>query len=413
MFFARHIFIAFSYSVVAAAVALALPSGIPSVGTDVAIAVGATLLVGCALLHEVFARQEEEQKLADEMFALRRAQAEVMQELAIARRGARGIQDSPEAAAARRTNAPSESDFDNVVAEVRVLQRLVDQLSRKSGTRFSIEQGHEFPGDLDAPSHDLPDPELASDDPATVTGTALVPAGDSLNDLAILDIVCDGLRDDKVDLFLQPIVSMPQRKRKFFEALTRIRAGDDSIIVPEQYIAIAEREGLIGAIDNMLLFLCVQHVRQAQRRSQNVCFFCNISPHSLDDENFFNEFIAFMSENGVLAPNLVFEFSQATVADHDEQLEHYIRRLAFFGFRFSMDQVTSLNFDYTDLAARHFRFVKIEALTLLVHMDEDGENPHIAKLKGLLERDGIDLIVEKIESEPMLLDLLDCHIDFS
>ena len=116
----------------------------------------------------------------------------------------------------------------------------------------------------------------------------------------------------------------------------------------------------------------------------------------------------------MLAPNLVFEFSQATVADHDEQLEHYIRRLAFFGFRFSMDQVTSLNFDYTDLAARHFRFVKIEAPPRCSCIWMRTEKiPHIAKLKGLLERDGIDLIVEKIESEPMLLDLLDCHIDFS
>ena len=136
MFFARHIFIAFSYSVVAAAVALALPSGFPSVGTDVAVAVGATLLVGCALLHEVFARQEEELKLADEMFDLRRAQADVMQQLGIARREVKGICDSLEAAAARRAGGPSESDIENVVAEVKGRAVMAEVLLRLATARI-------------------------------------------------------------------------------------------------------------------------------------------------------------------------------------------------------------------------------------------------------------------------------------
>ena len=36
----------------------------------------------------------------------------------------------------------------------------------------------------------------------------------------------------------------------------------------------------------------------------------------------------------------------------------------------------------------------------------------VIDLKRTLERHGIDLIVEKIESEPMLLDVLDLHVDY-
>ena len=69
------------------------------------------------------------------------------------------------------------------------------------------------------------------------------------------------------------------------------------IILPEQYISIAEREGLITAIDNMLLFRCVQLLRKTQGPSKNVDFYCNISPYSLADLGFFREFVEFMSDH--------------------------------------------------------------------------------------------------------------------
>jgi cyclic-di-GMP phosphodiesterase TipF (flagellum assembly factor) len=184
--------------------------------------------------------------------------------------------------------------------------------------------------------------------------------------------------------------------------------------VPEQYIAIAEREGLITAIDNMLLFCCVQLLRRSQSKNQNVGYFCKISPYTLADFDFFGEFVHFMIENAELAPNLIFEFAQSTVADRDDDIERQLSRLAAMGFRFSMDQVASLSLDYDALAERHFKFVQIDARTLIEEFDAPSSHLDIdvIDLKRTLERHGIDLIVEKIESEPMLLDVLDFHVDY-
>ena len=121
-----------------------------------------------------------------------------------------------------------------------------------------------------------------------------------------------------------------------------------------------------------------------------------------------------MSENAELAPNLIFEFAQSTVADRDEDIERQLTGLAAMGFRFSMDQVASLSLDYGSLAERHFKFVKIDARTLIGEFDAPSSRLDIdvVDLKRTLERHGIDLIVEKIENEPMLLDVLDLHVDF-
>ena len=233
-----------------------------------------------------------------------------------------------------------------------------------------------------------------------------------LDDERILDIVRDGLQSNRVDLVLQPVVSLPQRRLKFYEAFTRIRDADGAVLMPQQYIAIAEREGLITAIDNMLLFRCVQLVRKTQRLNQNIGFFCNFSAYSLTDGHFFNNFVEFMRDNRALAPNLIFEFPQSAIVNRDAEMEEQLKLLASLGFRFSMDQVSSLNLDYDDLMAQHFKYIKVEAGTLLAELISPTTSIAIEDIKRVFDRHGMDLIVEKIETEPALIELLDFRIDF-
>ncbi len=406
----RHLFVALLYALIATAVAVVLPVLVPAIGVPVALIAGAIVLVGFGLMHESFARQDDHRRLADELHDLRIAHSEVMRELTAARGEVAGILEALMNSHTAKSGVDLRQDIDKVAAEVELLQNLFNGLGTISGANpriAEVEPIHELVGDV------LP-AVLTSDRPVVSFGRSLAPVAGGLDDEAILTIIRDGLRRDRVDLVLQPIVSLPQRQRKFFEAFTRIRADDDAIIVPEQYIAIAEREGLITAIDNMLLFRCVQLLRRSQSKNQNVGFFCNISPYTLADHEFFGEFVHFMSENAELAPNLIFEFAQSTVADRDDDIERQLSRLAAMGFRFSMDQVASLSLDYDALAERHFKFVKIDARTLIEEFDAPTSRLDIdvVDLKRTLERHGIDLIVEKIENEPMLLDVLDLHVDF-
>ncbi len=410
----RHLFVALLYALIATAVAVVLPVLVPAIGVPVALIAGAVVLVGFGLMHESFARQDDHRRLADELYDLRIAHSDVMRELTEAREEVAGILEALMSSRKAKSGDDLREDIDKVAAEVELLQNLFNGLGTipdaNLGANPEIVAIESVGESLRAVTLSVETGDIS----VVSFGRSLAPVAGGLDDEAILAIIRDGLRRDRVDLVLQPIVSLPQRKRKFFEAFTRIRADDDEIIVPEQYIAIAEREGLITAIDNMLLFRCVQLLRRSQSKNQNVGFFCNISPYTLADHEFFDEFVHFMSENAELAPNLIFEFAQSTVADRDDDIERQLSRLAAMGFRFSMDQVASLSLDYDALAERHFKFVKIDARTLIEEFDAPNSRLDIdvVDLKRTLERHGIDLIVEKIESEPMLLNVLDLHVDF-
>ena len=85
--------------------------------------------------------------------------------------------------------------------------------------------------------------------------------------------------------------------------------------------------------------------------------------------------------------------------------------LADRGFRFSLDNLKDLRVEPRELATRGFRFVKVPG-SLLLDRNVATTDIHPADLSDLLGRFGIDLIAEKIESEGMVVDLLDYDVRF-
>lgn len=135
--------------------------------------------------------------------------------------------------------------------------------------------------------------------------------GHSAQSEALLDTVKAALAENRVDLYLQPIVSLPQRRTVFYESFSRLRDDSGRVMMPAEYLSVAEPEGLVAAIDNLLLFRCVQIVRRLAKQDRKVGIFCNISLASLSDEQFFPQFLDFLSANKDMAGALIFELGQS------------------------------------------------------------------------------------------------------
>ena len=230
---------------------------------------------------------------------------------------------------------------------------------------------------------------------------------------AMLEIIRCALEGNRVDLYLQPVVSLPQRKLRFYEALSRLRSEDGSVIMPAQYIRIAAPAGLMSVVDNLLLFRCVQVVRRLTQRHRDVGVFCNISGHTLTDSEFFPQFLDYMRANRDLAGQIVFEFSQEAVLKAGSEGEHNLAALATMGFGLSMDHVETLALDFLRLKAIGFRHLKVRASTLTAGMNSAGAAVAAEDFKKLLSRHGLNLIAERVEDEKTVLQLLDYAVDFA
>lgn len=284
----------------------------------------------------------------------------------------------------------SEAREKKIAGELQILEGLVRGLAAKAGKLKDI-----------------------SDSRIAEPNVARIIQANGMAEPAMLEIIRRALEENRVDLFLQPVVSLPQRKLRFYEALSRLRSEDGTVIMPSQYIRVAAPAGLMSVVDNLLLFRCVQIVRRLTQRQRDIAVFCNISAHTLSDPEFFPQFLDFMHHHRDLANQIIFEFTQDAVLGARAPEEANLRYLANLGFRLSMDQVTKLDFDMARTRRLGFHFMKLGAQTLISGMKQANAAVAAEDIKDLLSRNGLNLIVERIENEKTVVQLLEYNVDLA
>ncbi|HRE43364.1 MAG TPA: EAL domain-containing protein [Terricaulis sp.] len=235
-----------------------------------------------------------------------------------------------------------------------------------------------------------------------------------------MDMVREALLENRVELHLQPIVQLPQRKTAYYEGFTRLKDSSGRLILPQEFIPAAEDAGLMPTIDNVLLFRCVQIVRKLMKQDRRVGIFCNLSPSALSDEHFFPQFLDFMRENRDLAGSVIFEIPQAAFEMRTSLEARAMAKLVDLGFRFSIDRVSNVEIDLPDLERAGVKYIKISAQTLTEQIVRQGLRPRsaitreiaAADISAIFQRYGIDLIAERIENEQLVLEALDLEAPF-
>jgi len=228
----------------------------------------------------------------------------------------------------------------------------------------------------------------------------------------MIDVVRYALNANRIDLYLQPIVTLPQRKVRYYEAFTWLRTDDGNLLQPSEFIDAAEAGGLMPQIDNLLLFRSVQVVRRLQLKNRDVGLFCALAASTLNDPQPFADILQFMDANRALAPSLVLECKQSTLRSMGPLEIEALAALRELGFRFCMNQITDLRMDPRDLGERGIRYVKVPARLLLGQAGAPSADIHAADLSDLLGRFGISLIADGIETEAQVVDLLEYDVRF-
>jgi cyclic-di-GMP phosphodiesterase TipF (flagellum assembly factor) len=416
------IFIAICMVLVAASLGLVLYSVAGISGTESAI-VALTALTFLILYNAVSMRLRDRSDVGGQIADLSRGTADLARQ--VAEFGRRLAALEGRVVSANSTNAER---IQSVVGEINELGGLVRQLAASVSSHEDLLAAG-APSAASAPAAKpepqapneataaevkpvTPPPVPAAPPPAPIPAPAVVETAASRSQAQMLATLRSAVDENRVDIFLQPMVTLPQRKVRFYEAVTRLRDEKDQLIAAEEFIGVAEASGLIGRIDNMVMLRCVQVLRRLMVRNKDVGVFCNVAASTLGNSASFAQCLDFLEANRALAPSLVLEFKQATFRNLGAAETENLAALAQRGYRFSMDHVTDLRIEPRELADRGVRFIKVPASLLLDPKQASTSDIHPSDLSDLLGRFGIDLIAERIEGERAVVDLLDYDIRF-
>ncbi len=146
------------------------------------------------------------------------------------------------------------------------------------------------------------------------------------------------IEEDELVLHYQPMFDLGSEGLASFEALVRWEHPTRGLIGPAEFIPVAERCGLIGALGGWVVRrVCRQLVSWRELGLSPVPVSVNISPRQLEDPGFVDRFSAALSASG-LAPELIeVEVTEAMAITDFERTSAALRALRSLGVRILLD----------------------------------------------------------------------------
>ena len=184
------------YAVIAVFVWAWAPVLVDGAGPGIDLLAGAGVFLAAAWIHEAVLRRIDRKSTAKSLSALGEAQTSLGAKLS-------GLQSKIDHVQATVGIGEGSGGNPDMVGEMRVIRSLLKKLTDKQSP----------------PSSDTITEDFAPD--------AL--AGE-FSPSEILEIIRLGLEQNRVDLYLQPVVSLPQRKVRYYEVFSRIRHENGGVV---------------------------------------------------------------------------------------------------------------------------------------------------------------------------------------
>jgi len=121
------------------------------------------------------------------------------------------------------------------------------------------------------------------------------------------------------------------------EALARWHRSNSDVVLPGQFLGIAEQAGLLPALTNSMLEQVIFQLRDWDSRGLRMCAAVNISASCLTNSAFPDELDALMKTRGLENTRLILELTESAAVQNEGLAMEILSRLRIKGFGLSID----------------------------------------------------------------------------
>ncbi|MCU4179149.1 EAL domain-containing protein [Bosea sp. BH3] len=224
-------------------------------------------------------------------------------------------------------------------------------------------------------------------------------------------LISSALTEGRLEVHLQPVVSLPQRRTRGYEALARLRLDENTLLLPHEFLETVEERGFGPTLDALVLTRALAIARHLASKEGEIFVSCNFSSATWDSSRALATLTRILDKYREHTGHLVIEMPQAVFRSLDPTSLGLLGSMSANGVRFALDQISDLRFDPRALADRGVRFLKAPA-TLLQELVEGRLASDLAAgdLAAMLSRAGITLVAENVEDNPTAADMIELGV---
>ena len=237
----------------------------------------------------------------------------------------------------------------------------------------------------------------------------------SADETSRIRLVTQAFEADRIELHLQPIVSLPQAKIRFYEVLARLRLADGTLLAPAEFLPVLECSGRASDFDRRILIRAMAVARHLIARGSEAIVGVNLSTHSIVEPGFLWSLAGLLDSSPEILGRIVVELPQHSWRHLDADLKGALASLRERGVPFSLDRAADLRFDPKTLADLGIRFMKLPADLMIKAAEQQdgryaGPELDVRDFASALRRQGIRLIAERVDQDDMVPVLADLGI---
>jgi EAL domain-containing protein (putative c-di-GMP-specific phosphodiesterase class I) len=214
----------------------------------------------------------------------------------------------------------------------------------------------------------------------------------------------EALDTDRLELCYQPLVTFATRQTIGFEALVRWRDPTFGIVMPDQFIGLAEREGLIGPLTDRVLELAAGQIASWRKTGNTAFVSVNLSAANVV-AGLPDQLARLCTKHGIPPGSLCLELTEsAAMGNHTLMLE-VMTRVRLKGFQLAIDDFGT---GYSSLVQLHrlpFTELKIDQSFVRGMANSEEARLIVGAIVGLGRSLHLDLIAEGIETQEAMTQL--------
>jgi diguanylate cyclase (GGDEF)-like protein/PAS domain S-box-containing protein len=168
------------------------------------------------------------------------------------------------------------------------------------------------------------------------------------------------LEEDRLLLYGQPILDLNTNELHSYELLVRLPGDGDQPIMPSAFLYVAERFGLIQALDAWVARSAIRLIAADAQNGRRLMLNVNLSGKSVSDPKLALIIETALDEAGIDPSRLIFELTETAAIGSFEQATAFATRLRDRGCQFALDDFGAGFGSFYYLKNFPFDFIKID-----------------------------------------------------
>lgn len=179
-------------------------------------------------------------------------------------------------------------------------------------------------------------------------------------DIYWVPIIRKALRENDLFLVFQPVVHLNNGDISHYEVLLRMRGEDGEAIAPDKFIPVAERMGLIHAIDLWVVENAIDFLAALPSYLSRISLAINLSGAAFQYPDLLQVIRDKLELTWVDAGRLTFEITETAAVDNFERTRDMINKIRELGCKFALDDFGAGFCSFNYLKTFPVDYVKID-----------------------------------------------------